>query len=149
MSRRIRVVFCAIGTAAVACATAPRPTPESLRIGANTPAIVEGHVRDLDGHPVAGITVRGIPRGRDIPWSPAATTQCDGSFRLRLAAPGSYSFLLGWKEIAVMTPAPEDPGRRLVDLTAGEKRAGIDLQFLGPEWRQITDAAPAETPSCP
>jgi hypothetical protein len=149
VSRHIRLLFCAIGVAAVACATAPRPTPESLRIGANTPAIVEGHVRDRDGRPVAGITVRGIPRGRDIPWSPPATTQCDGSFCLRLAAPGSYSFLLGWKGIAVMTPAPEDPVRLLIDLMPGEKRADIDLEFLGPEWGRVTDSAPAETPSCP
>jgi len=149
VSRHIRLLFFAIGAAAVACATAPRPTPESLRIGANTPAIVEGHVRDRDGRPVAGITVSGIPLGRDIPWFPPATTQCDGSFRLRLAAPGSYSFLLGWKGIAVMTPAPEDPGRLLIDLTPGEKRADIDLEFLAAEWRRVTDSAPAETPSCP
>ncbi|HYX20991.1 MAG TPA: hypothetical protein VFA98_09125, partial [Thermoanaerobaculia bacterium] len=35
---------------------------------------IEGRVTDPDGEPVAGVGVRGVPRGEDIPWWPAATT---------------------------------------------------------------------------
>ena len=44
-----------------------RRTAASRRIGANPPGFVEGRVRDPDGRPVAGIGVRGIPRGADDP----------------------------------------------------------------------------------
>ncbi len=44
-----------LAIAAVACATAPKPTAASLRIAKNAPAIVEGRVTDSSGRPVAGI----------------------------------------------------------------------------------------------
>ncbi len=118
-------------------------------IRANPPAIVEGRVEDSRGRPVAGISVRGIPRSEDIPWFPAAVTACDGSFRLSLAAPGSYGFLLLWKGTAVITPSPNDPSRLEISLASGEKREDVRLVFLASEWRKVTESAPEDTPSCP
>ena len=131
------------------CATAPKQTEALRRIHANPPAIVEGRVQDEDGRPVAGIGVRGIPRARDIPWLPAATTQCNGTFRLALAAPGAYGFLLQWRGLTVITASPQDPARLEIPVDSGEHRGGIDLVFLAPLWQQVTEAAPRETPSCP
>jgi hypothetical protein len=133
----------------VSCATAPRPTEASRRIQANAPAVVEGRVQDTEGHPVAGIAVRGIPRGKDLPWSPAVETQCDGTFRLALAAPGVYGFLLRWQQVSVITPSPQDPARLEIPVAPGEQRGRVDLVFLAPLWRQITESAPSEIPSCP
>ena len=132
-----------------ACATAPKPTAAAQRIGANAPAAVEGRVRDVGGRPAAGVRVRGIPRGADIPWSPWTRTDCDGTFRLTLAAPGSYGFLLAWNETAVITPSAEDPALLQVAVEPGETVHGVELVFLGPEWARFTEAAPADTPSCP
>src|SRR5258705_2210142 len=87
----------ALAIAAAACATAPTPTEASRRIAAKPPAIIEGRVTDTAGRPVAGIAVRGIPRGADIPWAPPAVTDCDGRFRLSVPAPAAYGFLLAWK----------------------------------------------------
>jgi hypothetical protein len=132
-----------------ACATAPKPTAGSQKIRANAPAVVEGRVHDLKGRPAAGLRVRGIPRGADIPWTPWTTTGCDGSFRLSLAAPGSYGFLLAWNETALITPSAEDPARLQVAVEPGEIVRGVELVFLGSEWRRLMEGAPADTPSCP
>ncbi len=132
-----------------ACATPPKPTAGSLRIGANAPAVVEGRVRDAGGRPAAGLRVRGIPRGADIPWSPWTTSGCDGSFRLSLAAPGSYGFLLAWKDAALITPSAEDPALLQVAVEPGQTVRGVELVFLESEWKLLTETAPADTPSCP
>lgn len=136
-------------TLAAACAAAPQPTAASRRIAANPPAILEGRVRTESGAPVGGMSVRAIPRGADIPWSPPVATACDGSFRLSLAAPGAYGFLLEWKGTAVITASASDPALENVSVSPGQTRSGVELVFLGAEWRQITEAAPEDTPSCP
>ena len=149
MLRRAGFLASAVGAACVSCATAPTPTDASRRIAANAPAVVEGRVRDESGRPVAGIAVRGIPRGADIPWSASVKTQCDGSFRLTLAAPGDYGFLLRWGDLTVITPSPQDPARLNVAVSPGSERGGVDLVFLAPQWRQMAESAPAQIPSCP
>ena len=106
-------------------------------------------MRDLDGKPVAGIGVRGIPGGKDVPWSPVVLTGCDGSFRLTLPAPASYTFLLLWHGTGVLTPDPQDPSRTSVSVAAGDVVPGLDLVFLGPRWRETVASAPTATPSCP
>ena len=131
------------------CAAAPKVTAATKRISANPRAVVAGRVRDEDGRPVAGIGVRGIPRGADIPWSPAAPTACDGTFRLTLAAPGDYGFLLTWNGEAVVTADPRDPALLQLSVAPGQTVEGIELTFLGDQWRAISAAAPADTPSCP
>lgn len=131
-----------------ACAAAPKPTAGSLKARANAPAVVEGRVRDVGGRPAAGLRVRGIPRGDDIPWSPWTTTGCDGTFRLSLAAPGSYGFLLSWKDTALITPSPEDPALLQVAVAPGQIVRGVELVYLGLEWRRLMEEAPADTPSC-
>jgi hypothetical protein len=135
--------------ASLGCATAPKVTAATRRIDANPRAVVEGRVRDLDGRPAAGIGVRGIPRGADIPWAPPATTACDGTFRLSLPAPGSYGFLLMWNGEGVVTADPRDPAQVEIAVAPGQSLSGIELLFLGDEWRAISGAAPADTPSCP
>lgn len=141
-------LFCA-AAAATSCATPPKVTAATRRISANPPAVVEGRVRDLDGRPVAGIGVRGLPRGADLPWAPPATTQCDGRFRLTLPAPGGYGFLLLWNGEAVVTSDPRDPALIDISVAPGQTVSGIELVFLGDEWRAISPASPADTPSCP
>src|SRR5437016_12585335 len=59
---------------AVACVSAPPPTAGMRETAKNAPARVEGRVIDAEGRPVAGLTVEAIPRGKEIPWSPGATT---------------------------------------------------------------------------
>jgi len=135
--------------AATACATPPKVTATTRRIEANPRAVVEGRVRDLDGRPAAGIGVRGIPRGAAIPWAPPVPTACDGTFRLSLPAPGSYGFLLMWNGEGVVTSDPRDPALVEVAVAPGQTVTGIELLFLGDEWRAIIAAAPADTPSCP
>src|SRR5262245_42797999 len=144
-------MLAALASALVAsrCATAPKVTAATRRISSNPKAVVEGRVRDEDGRPVAGIGVRGIPRGANIPWSPTAPTDCDGTFRLSLAAPGDYGFLLSWKDEAVVTADPRDPALLQISVAPGQTVSGIDLLFLGDQWRAISPAAPADTPSCP
>ena len=131
------------------CASAPRPRPATSRIASNPPAIVEGRVTDTAGRPAAGMDVRGIPRGEDIPWSPPAVTDCEGRFRLSVAAPAAYGFLLSWKGTAVLTPEPDDPALVGVPVAPGQTVQGVALVFDADAWRQATDAAPADTPSCP
>jgi len=135
--------------AATACATAPKVTATTRRIDANPRAVVEGRVRDLDGRPVAGIGVRGIPRGAAIPWAPPVPTSCDGTFRLPLPAPGSYGFLLIWNGEGVVTADPRDPALVEIAVAPGQTVTGIELLFLADEWRAISAVAPADTPSCP
>jgi hypothetical protein len=135
--------------ASLGCATAPKVTEATLRIAANPLAVVEGRVRDLDGRPAAGIDVRGIPQGADVPWAAPVPTACDGSFRLPLPAPASYGFLLLWKGEGVVTSDSRDPAHVHVSVEPGQTVSGIELFFLGEEWRAISGAAPADTPSCP
>ena len=131
-----------------ACATAPKPTEASRRVAANPPAIVEGIVRDEAGKPVAGIGVRGIPSGKDVPWSPVVETGCDGRFRLALAAPAAYSFVLLWRGTGVITPDPRDPSRQIVAVAPGAAAAGVELVFLAAAWRDADVPVPEATPSC-
>ena len=119
-------------------AAAPKPTEEMQRIDANPRAVVEGRVTDAEGRPVSGISVRGIPRGRDIPWPAWVATQCDGTYRLPLAAPAHYAFQLLWKGRSVITEDPRDPARLEVALLPGERRTGVDLVFLPALWRKVT-----------
>jgi len=143
------IVVAAATTIAGACASPPRPREAALRIAKNPPAIVEGRVTDREGRPAAGMGVRGIPRGEDIPWSTPAITDCDGRFRLPVAAPAAYTFLLFWKDTAVMTPDPDDPSLVAVPVQPGQTVSGVALVFDAEAWRRATDAAPAVTPSCP
>src|SRR5215470_12104495 len=94
---RHRVVgVVALSVVLVSCASAAK------RIAQNPPATIVGRVTDPDGKPVAGVGVRGIPRGEDIPWWAPAMTDCDGRFRLKVAAPAAYGFLLSWRGVSVM-----------------------------------------------
>src|SRR5437870_5366684 len=65
---------------AVACVSAPPPTAGMRETAKNPPARVEGRVVDAEGRAVAGLTVEAIPRGKEIPWSPGATTDAQGRF---------------------------------------------------------------------
>lgn len=132
-----------------ACATAPKPRAAALRIAKNPPATIEGRVTDPEGRPVAGVGVRGIPRGEDIPWRPEATTGCDGRFRLEVSAPAAYGFLLSWKGVAVMTPAPDDPAMTPVSVAPGLTVGGVHLVFDAAAWRKTGAADPPDDPSCP
>lgn len=127
------------------CATAPRPTAEAKRIAANPRALVEGRVCDTAGRPVAGIGVRGIPWGRDIPWSPPAETDAEGRFRLSLAAPGSYGFLLIRHGRTVITPDERDPSRLNIPVEPGQSRGGVELVFLGSEWDRAMEPEASQT----
>ena len=111
------------------------------RIDANPRAVVEGRVTDAEGRPVGGISVRGIPRGRDIPWPPWTATQCDGTYRLTLAAPAHYAFQLLWKGRSVITEDARDPARLEVAVLPGDRRTGVDLVFLPALWRPVTGPA--------
>jgi hypothetical protein len=132
-------VLLAAAACLAACATPPRPTAQARRIAANPRAVVEGRVRDVSGHPVAGIGVRGIPWGRDIPWSPAAETDAAGRFRLSLAAPGSYGFLLVRDGRTVITPDDRDPSRLSIAVEPGQRRDGVELVFLASEWERAME----------
>ena len=146
---RTRVVGGVLLIAFVACASPPKPTAAAKRIAQNPPATIEGRVTDPDGRPVAGVGVRGIPRGEDIPWWPAATTDCDGRFRVQVAAPAAYAFLLSWKGVAVMTSAPDDPAMTAVPVQPGGTYGGIRLVFDAAAWRKADAADPPDAPSCP
>jgi hypothetical protein len=121
----------------VACATPPRPAPESLALAANARAIVEGRVTDRQGRPVAAIGVQGLPRGKDAGWSPAAVTDSDGRFRLSLVAPAEYGFLLSWHGRMVITPEEDDPARLRIAVLPGQRREGIDILFLRESWEKL------------
>ena len=98
---------------------------------------------------MAGIGVRGIPRGEDNPWSSWVVTGCDGTFRLTLTAPGSDGFQLLWNKTSVITASPQDPARLEIPLVPGERRGGVEVVFLEALWRSITESAAIETPPCP
>ena len=132
-----------------ACASPPKPRPSFQRIASNPPAVVEGRVVDPDGRPAAGVGVRGIPRGEDIPWTAPAKTDCDGRFRISLAAPAAYGFLLSWRGVSVMTPAADDPALIGVPVEPGGHVDGVVLIFDAAAWRRAIDSAPEDTPSCP
>ena len=147
--RRLAAALAGAVLLSAACATPPKVTAASRRISANPRATVEGRVRDPEGRPAAGIGVRGIPHGASIPWSEPASTGCDGRFRLSLAAPGDYGFLLVWNGGSVVTSDPRDPALVEIAVAPGQTLGGIELTFLPDAWRQITARAPADTPSCP
>jgi hypothetical protein len=143
------LLLAAAGASLFACTSAPRPREAAIRIAKNPPATVEGRVTDPSGRPAAGLGVRGIPRGEDIPWSAPAITGCDGRFRLSVAAPAAYSFLLFWKDTAVLTPDPVDPSNVAVPVQPGQTVSGVALVFDAEAWHRATNAAPETTPSCP
>jgi hypothetical protein len=136
-----RHLFCiAIIAFTGACATRPRPTagtPVRLR---NPRAVVEGQVRDVSGHAVAGVSVRGLPREKDLAWSPPSVTDGKGRFRLELVAPGEYGFLISWKGITVVTQREDDPARAVLRVAPGERRAGIELVFHRTDWERALAA---------
>jgi hypothetical protein len=140
-------IFVAL-SALVACASPPKPTAAAKRIAQNPPATIEGRVTDPFGKPVAGIGVRGIPRGEDIPWWPAATTDCDGRFRVRVAAPAAYAFLLSWNGVGVMTSSPDDPAMIAVPVQPGGAVGGVQLVFDAAAWRTAGAADPPDDPAC-
>jgi hypothetical protein len=123
----------------VACVSAPPPTAGMRAVAGNPPARVEGRVVDAQGRPVPNLYVEGIPRGKDIPWSPGATTDSDGRFILFLAAPGSYGFVLTEGDRTVVTDDPHDPSRVVIEVRPGQRRDGIELVFLREERRKILE----------
>ena len=123
-----------------ACATRPKPTAETVVRSANPRAIVEGRVRDVRDGAVAGVSVQGLPREKDLAWSQASVTDREGRFRLELAAPGDYGFVISWKGITVVTPRDDDPARVLVKVVPGERRAGVELVFHRAEWERALRA---------
>jgi hypothetical protein len=145
MCVRVRAFVLVSAALLSACATAPRQTAQAKKIAANPRAIVEGRVHDTAGRPVAGIGVRGIPWGRDIPWSPPAVTDAAGRFRLALAAPGSYGFLLIRDGRTVITPDDRDPSRLSIPVAPGERRDGIELVFLRSEWKRAMEPEASKT----
>jgi hypothetical protein len=120
---------------AAACVVAPRLTDEAIRREANARATVTGRVRDESGRPVAGIRITGLPRDRDLAWSPPAVSDEKGRFRLELIAPGNYGFLLSWKGVSVITTAPEDPARLRIHVSPAEERA-VELTFPREAWQR-------------
>jgi len=133
--RIVAIVAASALTAASAgltsCASAPKPSAAILALEKAPKVRVSGVVVDAgDGSPVAGIRVFGLPRGKDYPWCPAATTDAEGRFALELAAPAEYSFLLGVGSISVVTPSPDDPGTVDVTTVPGRPIEGVRLKFL-------------------
>jgi hypothetical protein len=124
---------------ASACVSAPPPTAGMRETAKNPPARVEGRVTDAEGRPVAGLTVEAIPRGKEIPWSPGATTDAQGRFALSLAAPGSYGFVLTEGDRTVVTDDPRDPSRVVIELMPGDRRSGIELVFLRAERTKVLE----------
>ena len=100
-----------------------------MRRSRNPAAIVEGTVRDPAGKPLSGLTVQGLPRNENLLWSEAAITDREGRFRLSVAAPGDYGFLVTSGAITVVTARADDPSRTVVSLRPGERRTGIELVF--------------------
>ena len=73
--------------------------------------------------------MHGLPRNENLLWSDAAVTDREGRFRLSVAAPGDYGFLVTSGPITVVTPRPDDPSRTVVSLRPGERRTGVVLVF--------------------
>jgi hypothetical protein len=130
VKRRGTVQWLGLVGLTIACASPPKTTPGARELFSNARAVVEGHVVDRAGRPVAGLGVTAIPRGRDIEWSPAATTDSEGRFALTLFAPAEYAFFLSRGGKTVITSEPDDPLRVIVSLTPGERRSGVELRFL-------------------
>jgi hypothetical protein len=120
-----------------ACATPPRPAPETLALASNARATIEGRVADREGRPVPGIRVQALPRGRDAGWSAPAVTDSEGRFRLSLIAPAEYGFLLSWQGRAVITPEENDPARLRIAVLPGQRREGIEILFLQDAWEKL------------
>ena len=135
--RPLRLGHALLAILCAACATPPKPTAASLALAANERAVVEGRVTDRRGRAVAAIQVQGLPRGKDIGWSPPAVTGSDGRFRLTLIAPAEYGFLLSWKGRTVITPEENDPSRLRVAVEPGQRRVGIEILFLREAWEEI------------
>src|SRR5260370_41407327 len=135
----MRCIFLSAAAFASACVSAPPPTAGMRETAKNPPARVEGSVTDTEGRPVANLFVEGIPRGKEIPWSPGATTDGEGRFTLSLAAPGVYGFVLTKEDRTVVTDDPRDPSRVVVELMPGDRRVGIELVFLREEWKKILE----------
>ncbi len=112
-----------------------------LALERHSRARVEGRIIDTRGHPVAGLTVQAVPRGKDIPWSPGATTDSEGLFRLSLVAPASYVFVLTQGDRTVVTDDPRDPSRVVLEVQPEEHRRDIELIFLLEEWKRILEAS--------
>ncbi|MFN2385015.1 MAG: carboxypeptidase-like regulatory domain-containing protein [Thermoanaerobaculia bacterium] len=147
--RRSRLAALSIACAlAGACASAPRLTDEAIRRGTNARATVTGTVRDPGGRPIAGIRVIGLPRDRDLAWSPPAVSDAEGRFRLELIAPGNYGFLLSWNGVTVITLDPKDPSRVRVHLKPSEERA-IELTFPREAWERTLAESGQKLPPAP
>ena len=93
--------------------------------------------------------MRPLLSSTDDAWKLFDLENLDGSFRLSLPAPATYGFLLVWKDEAIVTADPRDPAHVEISVAPGQTVSGIALVFLGDEWRAISEAAPADTPSCP
>ncbi|HKA35527.1 MAG TPA: carboxypeptidase-like regulatory domain-containing protein [Thermoanaerobaculia bacterium] len=118
------------------CASAPRPSAAARALEKNPRATIEGRVVDSAGSPVAGVSVYGLPRGKDIPWPLPAVTDSAGRFRLTVFAPAEYGFLLRSEGRTVVTPLPEDPSRLAIPVVPGERREGVELVFLREAWKE-------------
>jgi hypothetical protein len=130
---RLAAAAAALAAALAGCAAAPKPSAAILALEKAPKVRVSGVVVDAgNGSPVAGIRVLGLPRGKDYPWCPPATTDAEGRFVLELAAPAEYSFLLRLGTISVLTPSPDDPGYVDVTTVPGRPIEGIRLKFLRP-----------------
>jgi hypothetical protein len=133
--RALPALLCAL--LSFACATPPRPAPESLALAANPRATVEGRVMDRQGRPVAAIRVQALPRGKDAGWSPSVVTDSEGRFRLSLIAPAEYGFLLSWQGRVVITPEKDDPARQRISVSPGDRRSAVELIFLREAWETL------------
>jgi hypothetical protein len=131
---RVRGLALGVTFLGLACAAPPKPTPAAQQLFRNARAVVEGRVVDRAGRPAAGLGVTAIPRGRDIEWSPAATTDSDGHFVLTLYAPAEYAFVLSRGGRSVITADPDDPCHVLVTVQPGDHRTGLELRFLEGAW---------------
>lgn len=141
MKRMRAVTLAALALLAVtACVSRPRPTAEAVRRLTNPPAVVQGRVRDPEGRPVAGVSVQGLPREKHLTWSPPATTDAEGRFRLTLVAPGDYGFLVEREGVIVVTGRADDPARVVVSLRPAESRDGIELLFRPDDWEKALRA---------
>jgi hypothetical protein len=94
-------------------------------------------VTDRRGRAVAAIEVRGLPRGKDVGWSPAAVTDSEGRFHLDLIAPAEYGFLLSRNGRTVVTPEKEDPSRLRIVVRPGQRLNKIEILFLRDAWEKI------------
>ena len=86
--------------------------------------------------------MRGLPREKDVGWSPVAVTDGSGRFRLELVAPGDYGFLISWNGITVVTARDDDPSRVFVHVDPRERRNGVALVFRREEWDRALRSPP-------